>query len=163
MEKLYQWIMLMPIMKKICRLPVIGRLFAFEALVYIFFGALTTLVNWLTYLAFKQLLQQSTALANAVAWVVAVIFAYIVNKQYVFKSHQGSLAALVREFLLFILARIMSFGFDQAFMIITVDRLGFPDSLAKILSNIFVLIMNFFASKIIIFKGKGRGANQQQG
>ncbi|MEA4888747.1 MAG: GtrA family protein [Clostridiaceae bacterium] len=154
MEKLYQKLMKISIFKKISTLPVLGKLFTYEALVYIFFGAVTTFVNWITYLFVKQVLQQSTAFSNTAAWIIAVLFAYGVNKVYVFKSHQSSIGGLLREFGLFIAARLLSFGFDQAFMIITVDHLYFPDALAKILSNVFVLIMNYFASKIIIFKNK---------
>lgn len=142
----------MPFVKKIFRLPILGRLCSYEVVVYVFFGALTTFINWISYLIMKQLFNQSTAFSNAFAWIIAVLFAYVVNKKFVFKSSQHSIGSLFREFILFIAARLLSFGFDQAFMIITVDRIGLSDGFAKILSNIFVLIMNYFASKIIIFK-----------
>ena len=122
MEKLYQRIIDMPFVKKICRLPILGRLCSYEVVVYVFFGALTTFINWISYLIMKQLFNQSTAFSNAFAWIIAVLFAYVVNKKFVFKSSQHSIGSLFREFILFIAARLLSFGFDQAFMIITVDR-----------------------------------------
>jgi putative flippase GtrA len=125
-----------------------------ETIAYTFFGFLTTLVNWSSYLLIKTYLHQSTAFSNSVAWFVAVIFAYITNKRFVFRSHQNNIKDLIREFILFILARIISLGFDTAFMIITVDMLFISDELAKIASNIFVLIINFVASKLIVFKSK---------
>jgi putative flippase GtrA len=154
LEKIYQRLMQVPAISRVCSLPVLRRFCTYEALTYIFFGVLTTFVNWASYLVIKRILGQSTAFANAAAWVIAVLFAYVVNKKYVFKSRQNSFGGLAREFALFIAARLLSFAFDQAFMIVTVDYLHFPDALAKILSNIFVMIMNFFASKIVIFRKK---------
>jgi len=154
LEKIYQRLMRVPVISRVCSAPILRRLCTYEALTYIFFGALTTFINWASYLIIKQPLGKSTAFSNAAAWVIAVIFAYIVNKKYVFKSHQDHIGGLIREFAFFIIARLLSFAFDQVFMVGTVDYSQFPDALAKILSNIFVLIMNFFASKIIIFRQK---------
>lgn len=154
MEELYNRIMANPTIKRICSLPVLNRLTTYEMIVYIFFGAVTTFINWASFLLIKQSLRQSTAFANAAAWVIAVIFAYVVNKRYVFKSHQDTIGALLWEFALFIVARLLSFAFDEAFMVVTVDYLYCPAGLAKILANIVVLIMNYIASKIIIFKKK---------
>ena len=152
MGRKYQLLMSNFYIKKICNLKIFKKLFVLETILYIFFGALTTIINWGSYILLKFYLNQTTAIANSFAWLVAVIFAYYTNKLFVFKSHQNSLKAVFREFALFIVARLMSFGFDQAFMLITVDILYFPDTIAKILSNIFVLVINFVASKIIIFK-----------
>ena len=155
--KIYQRLMREPGIRKVCSAPILRRFFTYEALTYIFFGALTTFVNWASYLIIKQPLGRSTAFSNAAAWVIAVFFAYFVNKKYVFKSHQDHIGGLIREFALFIIARLLSFAFDQVFMVATVDLLHFSDALAKILSNIFVLIMNFFASKIFIFRQRPGG------
>jgi len=155
LEELYNRIMAVPIIRKICNLPILKKLTTYEMLIYIFFGALTTLLNWASFLLIKRNLNQSTAFANAAAWVIAVLFAYVVNKKYVFKSHQETAGALLWEFTLFIAARLLSFVFDEAFMVITVDYLHCPDGLAKILANVIVLIMNYIASKLVIFKKKG--------
>ena len=154
MEKLYQQIMAKPLMQRVCKVKILAKLLSWEAIVYIFFGALATLVNWASYLFFKTVLNQTTGVSNAAAWVLAMVFAFYTNKTFVFKSRQASWKGVAREFALFAAARLLSFGFDEAFMIIAVDKIGVPDGLAKILSNIFVLIMNYFASKIIIFKNK---------
>jgi len=161
MEKLYQRLIQVPLVNKLFNLPVLRLFCTYEALTYIFFGALTTFINWASYLVIKQWLGRTTAFANAAAWVIAVLFAYVVNKRYVFKSRQANFGGLVREFVLFIAARLLSFFFDQAFMIVTVDYLAFPDALAKILSNIIVLILNFIASKIVIFRR--RDSQEQAG
>ena len=53
-------------------------------ILYIIFGVLTTLVNIVTYyLAHKILpVMPSTVLA----WILAVLFAYVTNRQFVFES-----------------------------------------------------------------------------
>jgi putative flippase GtrA len=154
LEKLYNAIMRIPFVKKACSRPFLKKLTTYEAFTYIFFGALTTLINWAVFLGMMRLLNQTSLIPNTVAWVVAVIFAYAVNKKYVFKSHQDNFAGLLCEFGLFILARVLSYFFDLIFVYATVDILHLTDWLMKILSNVFVLIMNFFASKLVIFRKK---------
>ena len=57
---------------------------------YLFFGVLTTAVNYLVYLPLYNLLGISAAVSNIIAWVAAVAFAYVTNKPFVFKSHDWS-------------------------------------------------------------------------
>ena len=58
---------------------------------YLFFGVLTTVVNYLVYLPLYNLLGISAAVSNIIAWVAAVAFAYVTNKPFVFKSHDWSM------------------------------------------------------------------------
>lgn len=133
------------------RHPLIAKLCTYEVISYLFCGVLTTVVNYVSYFIVRAL-GGNVALSNALAWVFAVLFAYFSNKILVFQSRNWSLSALWKEFVPFIVCRLLSFVFDMAFVLVTVDLLFWNEALAKIGSNVFVMIANYFASKFFIFK-----------
>ncbi len=139
-----------------------------ELILYIWFGVLTTLVNFVVFVIFNELLGEELYLvSNVIAWVVSVIFAYFVNKFFVFSSKSLRPMLLLREFSEFLGARVFSFLIEEAglwllvdicrmsnisldFIIITVS--GYL--IAKIILAVIVIIMNYFFSKFLIFKKK---------
>lgn len=136
-----------------------------ELFVYGVVGVLTTVVNYLSYAAVTRgvatlagVAPDNAALilaASIISWALSVAFAFWANKKYVFRSQSWDRATLRRELPGFITARILSLGFDTAFMEIAVHLLGMHDLIAKLVSNVFVIVMNYFASKFWIFKKKG--------
>ena len=90
--------------------------------------------------------------ASGVAWVFAVIFAYITNRIFVFESRVRHAGGLFREFGAFIFARIFSGAVTVAAMAVFVEHMGFNDILILTACQIFVVIFNYIASKWIIFK-----------
>ena len=128
------------------------RLFNRETVSYVVFGVLTTLVNMAVYGLCYNVLRIHNLISNALAWVAAVLFAYVVNKLFVFHSHTRTARALVREFGLFIAARLFSFGVDELGMGLLVNLLHVNGGVSKVLTNIVVMVMNYFFSKWIIFK-----------
>ena len=82
----------------------------YDILAYLFFGVLTTAVNYIVYLPCYNLMHFSAAVSNVIAWVVAVAFAYLTNKPFVFKSHDWSPGTVVPELTKFVTCRIGSGG-----------------------------------------------------
>ncbi len=134
--------------------PFFGKFCNYEMITYIICGVLTTIVNYVVYFLMPRFESNNfdIALANVVAWTVAVIFAYFVNKIFVFDSLSWDKKTVAREFTSFITARLLSLGFDTLFLIVTVGYLKWNEPAMKLLSNVFVLIMNYIASKFLIFK-----------
>ena len=126
-----------------------------EVISYLFFGGLTTVVNYAAYLLAAPFFT-TTTIPTAIAWVLAVIFAYVTNRIFVFHSQARGAKALLREILTFFGARILSGIADVGFMWIFADHLGFNDKLMKLASNVFVVIFNYVASKLIIFRKNGK-------
>ena len=85
-----------------------------DILAYLFFGILTTVVNYIVYLPCYNLLHISAAVSNAVAWVVAVAFAYMTNKPFVFKSYDWSAKTVVPELTKFVGSRVLSGALETA-------------------------------------------------
>jgi putative flippase GtrA/VanZ family protein len=128
------------------------RVFNRETISYVIFGGFTTIVNMVVYGLFFNTIGLHNLISNAIAWVASVLFAYVVNKIFVFRSRTNSVYQAAREFALFVGARLFSFGVDEAGMWILVDMLNLNGGLSKIAVNVIVLIMNYFFSKLIVFK-----------
>ena len=121
-----------------------------EQIAYLFFGGVTTLVNIVSYAVLSHL-GLSTGVANAIAWVLSVLTAYITNRLWVFDSHSRG-AAAVREFVSFIGCRVATGVLDEGIMIVGVDRLGLWGLGVKVFSNVLVIVLNYVFSKLFIFR-----------
>ena len=123
-----------------------------EVWLYLFFGFMTTLVNILFYELLVGLFNINYLISNVIAWIISVIFAYIVNKKYVFESKTQTKKDGLKELFSFSLARVFSLGIDMIIMYVGVSILLINDTIIKIVSNVIVIIVNYFFSKFIIFK-----------
>ena len=119
---------------------------------YLVFGVLTTVVNYLVYLPCYNLLGLSAAVSNVIAWAVAVLFAYVTNKPFVFRSHDWSLNTVLPEFAKFVGCRVASGGAETLILLLTVDILGWNGNLWKLVVSVLVVIANYFGSKLLVFK-----------
>ena len=125
-----------------------------EVISYLFFGGLTTLVNYIVYLPCYNLLRLSGTLSNVTAWVVAVAFAYLTNKPFVFKSHDWSAKTVIPELTKFVGCRVGSGLAETAIIFVTVDLLNLNGNIIKLLTSVLVVILNYVASKLVVFRKK---------
>ena len=125
-----------------------------EAVMYLFFGGCTTLVNFVVYWLCTRPVDMGTGTATALAWVMSVLFAYVTNRRWVFESSAKGVKAVFAEMVNFFAGRAATGVLDWAIMLVSVDMLGAPDMVMKILSNVLVIILNYFISKLIVFRGK---------
>lgn len=122
------------------------------ALTYLFFGVLTSLVDFLVFIPLHKLLGISATVSNTVAWIAAVLFAFFTNKLFVFQSKNCSAKSLLREFWKFSLCRIGTFLLEEAFLFITSDVLSYDGLVMKLVISVVVVIINYFGSKFFVFK-----------
>ncbi|AXB65679.1 TPA: GtrA family protein [Clostridioides difficile] len=125
-----------------------------ETILYLFFGAFTTLVNIVSYLFFTRVILFNFMVANALAWILAVLFAYVTNKFFVFESKRIEIKFLFKEFLSFVSFRLLSGVVEMLIMYVMIDLLFVNDIIVKAFTNIVVIVLNYFFSKMIIFKNK---------
>lgn len=118
------------------------------------FGVLTTVINIVVYALCYQKLGISNVVSNIAAWILAVLFAFVTNKLWVFESKSMELTVLVREAVSFFGCRLATGVLDLAIMYVTVDRLALNSTLMKCISNVIVIVVNYVASKLVIFKQK---------
>jgi putative flippase GtrA len=123
-----------------------------DIVTYLFFGVLTTLVNYAVYLPCYNLLGLSAAISNVIAWVVAVAFAYLTNKPWVFKSHDWSAQTVLPELAKFVACRVGSGVLETGIIFVFVDWMGFDGNLFKLITSVLVVILNYIGSKLLVFK-----------
>jgi|SRR5690625_1875697 len=122
-----------------------------EVIDYIFFGGLTTLVNIVVFFILDSGLHWPYLIANAVAIIVSILFAYITNKLFVFKSTAKSFQENFIEFLKFIGFRLLSGLADMLTMWVLVDLIAMDTSISKLLTQFIVVVLNYVFSKFFIF------------
>ena len=133
-----------------------------EQLAYLFFGGVTTVVNIAVYAVLHTALGVGSDLANAAAWVLAVLVAYVTNRKWVFKSRVRG-PAMLRELGAFVAGRLATGLLDMGIMHLAVEMLGpqlvpaayrgLWDMGVKLASNVIVIILNYVFSKRLIFRG----------
>lgn len=139
-----------------------------ETILYILFGVATTVVNYVVFhLLYNVLWHQTNSLfANAAAFVAAVIFAFVVNKMFVFESRSWSFDALKRELPSFLAGRIGSFGIEELGLFLCEKVLGLGGVIAftiagtaldwitivKVALSFIVVILNYIFCKLFVFK-----------
>ena len=119
---------------------------------YLIFGVLTTAVNFVVYYICARILNIDTVPSTIIAWVAAVLFAYITNRKWVFESQVTTRKGILIEIAMFFLFRLATGILDTVIMYITVDVWAFNELIMKIISNIIVIILNYVFSKLLIFR-----------
>ncbi|MPM98496.1 hypothetical protein SDC9_145684 [bioreactor metagenome] len=116
---------------------------------YLIFGVLTTAVNWIIFQVFNATLMLNWSIANVIAWIGAVVFAYITNRKYVFQSASRH---ILKEFLVFVQFRLVSLLLEMLIMYILIELITLAPFLAKVITAVAVVIANYIFSKLIVFK-----------
>lgn len=127
------------------------RLCTRETISYVVFGTLTSLVN-IGVFEFFFLTGSDYRAANLIALITSKIFAYVVNKLFVFRTRTGSVGALLREFVLFALARGSTMIIDLVGLILLVSMLGLSEHVGKLIVTVIVVILNYVFGKYLVFK-----------
>lgn len=125
-----------------------------EMFLYLFFGGLTTVINISVYFVCYYYLKISNTAGNVAAWILAVLFAYITNKLWVFGSRAHDKKTVLREMSQFFGCRLGTGLLELAIMYLCVDVLAYNAGTMKIITNVIVIILNYAASKLLIFVKK---------
>ena len=124
---------------------------------YAFWGVCTTLVNTVAYWFFATPLRVGVVPSAMIAWFLSVLFAYVTNRKWVFHSQATGREAITKELLSFYGCRVATGIVDWLCMFIFADLLHMNDLVIKLAANILVIILNYIASKLWIFKKKPDG------
>lgn len=134
-----------------------------EIITYLIVGVLNTLVSWGAWFACAftildaQVVWQNVAL-TIISWVVGVVFGYVMNRKYVFKSTDPN---IVKEFLQFSGGRISTGILDAVMMVLMVNILTINESFSKIFVSVLVMIGNYLISKLFVFKKDTKAADME--
>lgn len=123
-----------------------------KIVMYIFLGGCTTLVNIAIYTICTRIAALQVLESTIIAWILAVSFAYITNRTFVFESKCNKLFALLHEAASFFVCRLLTGGVDLLIMYIFVNQLAWNDIGIKWTSNIIIILFNYIMSKFVVFK-----------
>lgn len=123
-----------------------------EILLYLFFGGLTTIVSFSSYWLFYDAFEIKGYISNIISWVLAVLFAFFTNRIWVFNSPTTGVAAFLTQMAAFFGGRLFSGAAETIFIFIFVDLLSYNSLAMKLIASVFVVILNYFLSKLFIFK-----------
>ena len=123
-----------------------------ELLRYLFFGFLTTIVNYLVYLPLLNCVGLSGTLSNVIAWVAAVAFAFVTNKLFVFQGCDWSGMILFQELFRFVGCRLGSGIIETGIILIFVDGFALDGNVIKLITSVLVVILNYIGSKLLVFR-----------
>lgn len=119
-----------------------------EIINYVIVGVLTTLVSIGSYWLFRFVIKNYVIL-SIISWILAVSFAYITNRIYVFESKNKKVAEEITKFFG---SRLVTLGIEVILMILFVSVLSINDMISKIMLQIIILILNYVFSKVFVFK-----------
>ncbi len=139
-----------------------------EPIAYIIFGVLTTLVNIVAYFLCSDVLGVYYLISNIIAWIASVLFAFVTNKLFVFESKSWRGKVVVTEMSSFFLARLATGLVDMILMWVFIDAIAIDaifvsvgiaglisgEMFAKVVVNVIVIVLNYVASKLWIFRKK---------
>lgn len=123
-----------------------------QIVLYLFFGVCTTAINTICYGILHEILLLNNVLSTMIAWLVAVIFAFVTNRAYVFESQRAGILERWSEFLSFFSCRILTGVLDVLIMVLAVDMLKWNSLVWKLISDAIVTLINYAASKFLIFR-----------
>ncbi len=134
----------------------IDKLLTREVILYLVFGGLTTVIDFIVFYCAYNFLSIDEMISTAIAWCAAVIFAYVTNRLFVFESKETEKNGILREIGLFVGARLISLGISELIVLLIMKVMGFDGKLGSIVTKlvcaVVVVIFNYFASKLVIFK-----------
>jgi len=135
---------------------VFGEGAAAETIRYVFVGGLTTLVNYGLFELLYSIIGIDVTVSNVTSIVVAILFAYIANKQIVFRRHSGSMRELTLEFFKFIASRLFTMALEIGGLYLFHNILGYDAHLCKVAAQVLVIISNYVIVKLIVFRSEDR-------
>lgn len=147
------------IFDKLMALPVLNILEPFykthkEVLLYLFFGGLTFIISIASYAFFDITMEMNELVANIFSWIIAVLFAYITNRTWVFENTKSGAAGIAQELIMFMSGRVATLVVEEAILLVFITWLGFGSMVVKIVAQVIVIVLNYIISKLIVFKKK---------
>ncbi len=125
-----------------------------EKISYLFFGVLTTAVDFVSYYTLTRFLFLNEDFSNVLAQFFAILFAYVTNKLFVFEDQTNSFRTLIIQFAKFFSLRLVTLILNSVMFTVMNKMLGINDIVTKVIVSVIVIILNYVFSKLIVFKNK---------
>ena len=122
-----------------------------EILLYLFFGGLTFIGS---YAFFEISIKLEPLIANIFSWILAVLFAYITNRIWVFENTARNFADICKEISSFFGGRIVTLVMEEFILYAGIEILSVNSIVVKVIGQIIVIVSNYFISKVLVFRSR---------
>ena len=123
-----------------------------EVLLYLLFGGLSFLLNFALFALFTEVFKISALISNAISWVICVLFQFFTNRKWVFDGSVNTREDFIKQIASFFGGRLFTLIVEEAMIIVFITWLGFNAMAVKLVAQIIVIVLNYFISKLIVFK-----------
>lgn len=123
-----------------------------EGISYLFWGGVAFVLSMVLFYVFANMMHMDEQIANIWTWIICVIFTYLTNRTFVFKSKTTGLKEITREFTSFTTARLATLVLENIVLFICINLLGMYNMIAKLIGQFLVIVSNYILSKLWIFK-----------
>lgn len=134
-----------------------------ELISYVFFGGLTTVVSWGSYFVLNEVFHAHYLVSQIVSWILAVLFAFVTNKKYVFEDKVSGNKGIFVQLIQFGASRLFSLVVETLLLILMVDMVKMNENLAKIVVSVVTVVLNYFTSKLFVFKSSAADKKSENG
>ncbi len=128
-----------------------------EIITYVIVGGMTTVVSLGIYYLYLFVFKVDYRASNVISWIFAVLFAFVANRKYVFRSD----GKVFVELALFFGARLFSLAVEEGSLVLLVEVIGIGEGISKIIAQVVVLILNYVLSKLVVFRKKKKDPEQK--
>ena len=147
----------MDIFDKIMSFPGLRMLFPFykrheQVLLYLFFGAVTTVISIGVFSLLNIALGVNEHIANLTSWVLAVLVAFLTNRTMVFETETNSAGAFLAQMITFYAGRVATLLVEELIIFVFITTLKFDSFTVKLVAQIIIIILNYVISKLFVFK-----------
>lgn len=125
-----------------------------ELILYTIFGNLTFVISIGSYALFNIAIGINELIANALAWVFAVLFSYVTNKKWVFKAPTPTKTAFFVQMFAFFSGRFMTLIIEEAIIFVFITLLAYPSMWVKLAAQVIVVVLNYVISKLFVFRDR---------
>ncbi len=132
-----------------------------ETTVYVIAGVMTTAVNMVTYYILCYWVRMDHLIANIIAWILAVTFAYFVNAGWVFRDKRTTIKEELSKMVKFFLARLFSLGVEEGGLFLFVNLLHFNNMAVKAGLAVIVIVINYIWSKFYVFNNAQKVCSEE--
>ena len=123
-----------------------------ELLLYEFFGVFTLLISIGSFALFTETLMIDPLVANVFSWVLAVAFAYVTNRNWVFKKTATGAGDVIHETMRFVSGRLSTLIIEELIILVCVTWLGMDNMIVKVAAQIVVILLNYCISRFWVFR-----------
>lgn len=122
-----------------------------EISLYLVFGLMTTAIAVGGYALFIWM-GLHYFIATTLSWLGAVLFAFVTNRKYVFRSQARTVKQVTREGFAFLMSRVGTWAFETVGLVVLIDGMGMGQMVPKYIMSVLVILMNYVLSKLVVFR-----------